>query len=45
VAKQLDQTPAVCRKCYVHPEILSASMSGDLAKMIDAKIAQKINRQ
>jgi DNA topoisomerase-1 len=45
VAKQLGNTPAVCRKCYVHPEILSAYMSGDLVKMIDAKIAQKLKRQ
>ena len=45
VAKQLGNTPAICRKSYVHPEILSAYMSGDLAKMIDANIAQKFKRQ
>ena len=45
VAKQLGNTPAICRKSYVHPEILSAYMSGDLAKMLDAKIAQKFKRQ
>jgi DNA topoisomerase-1 len=45
VAKQLGNTPAICRKSYVHPEILSAYMSGDLAKMIDAKIAEKFKRQ
>jgi DNA topoisomerase I len=45
VAKQLGNTPAICRKCYVHPEILSAYMCGDLAKMIDAKIADKFKRQ
>jgi DNA topoisomerase-1 len=45
VAKQLGNTPAICRKSYVHPEILSAYMSGDLVKMIDAKIAQKFKRQ
>jgi DNA topoisomerase-1 len=44
VAKQLGNTPAICRKSYVHPEIL-AYMSGDLVKMIDAKIAQKFKRQ
>jgi hypothetical protein len=41
VTKQLGNTPAICRKSYVHPEILSAYMSGDLAKMI----AQKFKRQ
>ncbi|MGY4330927.1 DNA topoisomerase-1 [Bradyrhizobium sp. LB7.2] len=45
VSKQLGNTPAICRKCYVHPEILNAYMSGDLVKMIDAKIAQKFKRQ
>src|ERR1700761_597255 len=45
VSKQLGNTPAVCRKSYVHPEILSAYMSGDLAKMIDAKITRKFKRQ
>src|SRR6201982_3192301 len=45
VAKQLGNTPTVCRKSYVHPEILSAYMSGDLIKMLDAKIAQKFKRQ
>ncbi|WFU23604.1 hypothetical protein QA649_37245 [Bradyrhizobium sp. CB1717] len=38
-------TPAICRKCYVHPEVLNAYMSGDLVKMIEAKIAQKFKRQ
>jgi DNA topoisomerase-1 len=45
VAKQLGNTPAICRKSYVHPEILSAYMSGDLVKMIDAKIARKFKQQ
>lgn len=45
VAKQLGNTPAICRKSYVHPEILSAYMSGDLVKMLEAKIAQKFKRQ
>jgi len=39
------RTPAICRKCYVHPEVLNAYMSGDLVKMIEAKIAQKFKRQ
>ncbi|WP_229169328.1 DNA topoisomerase IB [Bradyrhizobium altum] len=45
VAKQLGNTPAICRKSYVHPEILSAYMSGDLVNMLDAKISQKFKRQ
>jgi DNA topoisomerase-1 len=45
VSKQLGNTPAICRKCYVHPEVLNAYLSGDLVKMIEAKIAQKFKRQ
>ncbi|WP_338134484.1 MULTISPECIES: hypothetical protein [Bradyrhizobium] len=40
MSKRLGNTPAICRKSYVHPEILSAYMSGDLVKMTEAKIAQ-----
>jgi DNA topoisomerase-1 len=45
VSKQLGNTPAICRKCFVHPEVLNAYMSGDLVKMIEAKIAQKCKRR
>ena len=44
VAKQLGNTPAICRKCYVHPDILDAYMSGELVEMIEAKIADKFKR-
>ncbi|MBL0419955.1 DNA topoisomerase IB [Ramlibacter sp. AW1] len=30
VASRLGNTPAICRKCYVHPEILDAYVSGGL---------------
>jgi DNA topoisomerase-1 len=30
VAARLGNTPAVCRKCYIHPEILSSYASGKL---------------
>ncbi len=29
VASRLGNTPTICRKCYVHPEILSAYLDGD----------------
>ncbi|WP_369525451.1 DNA topoisomerase IB [Bradyrhizobium japonicum] len=45
VSKQLGNTPAICRKCYVHPEILNAYISGNLVEMIEARIAQKFKRQ
>ncbi len=34
VAKRLGNTPSVCRKCYIHPEILNAYLDGDLVAQI-----------
>jgi DNA topoisomerase-1 len=31
VARRLGNTPTICRKCYVHPEILSSYLDGALA--------------
>jgi len=36
VAEQLGNTPAVCRKCYVHPAVLDCYMGGDLLKTLEA---------
>ncbi|QXI30785.1 DNA topoisomerase IB [Pseudomonas vanderleydeniana] len=33
VAKQLGNTPAVCRKCYIHPGVLEAFALGELARL------------
>ena len=43
VAKRLGNTPAVCRKCYVHPEILDAYMDGTMVRALrrGAKAAAK----
>jgi DNA topoisomerase-1 len=34
VAARLGNTPAICRKCYVHPEILAAYLDGKLARLL-----------
>lgn len=34
VAKRLGNTPSVCRKCYVHPAVVDAYLSGSMAQMI-----------
>lgn len=34
VAARLGNTPAICRKCYVHPHILNAYLDGSLAKVV-----------
>ncbi|WDR38043.1 DNA topoisomerase IB [Pseudomonas serboccidentalis] len=33
VAKQLGNTPAVCRKCYIHPAVVERFMLGALAEL------------
>lgn len=38
VSKSLGNTPAICRKCYVHPEVVSAYMDGSLIKQINREI-------
>lgn len=34
VAKQLGNTPSVCRKCYVHPLVVKAFQEGSLAHLL-----------
>lgn len=31
VAKQLGNTPAICRKCYIHPGLIESFVAGELA--------------
>ena len=33
VSQQLGNTPAVCRKCYIHPAVLEGFLVGDLHKL------------
>lgn len=37
VARQLGNTPSVCRKCYVHPAVIQAFDTGQLRKIVEAK--------
>ncbi len=43
VAAKLGNTRAVCRKCYIHPEVLNAYMDGQLIENL-AKKAEKMRR-
>jgi DNA topoisomerase-1 len=44
VAKQLGNTPAICRKCYIHPEVINSYLTGDLADNIRHEIDQKMKK-
>jgi DNA topoisomerase-1 len=43
VAKQLGNTPAICRKCYVHPEVLNAYLDDALDPPFTELIRQRID--
>jgi DNA topoisomerase-1 len=36
VAKRLGNTPAVCRKCYIHPAVLESYLDGSLHRTLEA---------
>jgi DNA topoisomerase-1 len=39
---QLGNTPAICRKCYVHPAVLDAYLDGTLAGVAAGRMEEKI---
>ncbi len=40
VAQRLGNTPAVCRKCYVHPAVLECYLAGKLERRIRRKVEE-----
>jgi DNA topoisomerase-1 len=44
VAKRLGNTKAICRKCYVHPEIINAYLDGSLAGLLRRRVSQELAR-
>jgi DNA topoisomerase-1 len=45
VAKKLGNTPAICRRCYIHPDIVSAYMDGTLIKQITHEIDDALKQR
>ncbi|MDB6089364.1 MAG: topA [Gammaproteobacteria bacterium] len=43
VAARLGNTPTICRKCYIHPEVLAAYATGQLAALNGAAPATALN--
>lgn len=43
VASRLGNTPAICRKCYVHPEVLDAYVSGGLLLQIEGEVRAELS--
>lgn len=44
VAEQLENTPSVCRKCYVHPAILESYLDENLVKILQVNSGKKKRR-
>jgi len=45
VAKRLGNTPAVCRKCYVHPAILELYISGALIDTLKQTVEKELREE
>jgi DNA topoisomerase I len=42
VAARLGNTPTICRKCYVHPEVLNAYVEGNLLLEIKQRVEEEL---
>lgn len=42
VASRLGNTPTICRKCYIHPELISAYLSGSLLLEVKEKVESEL---
>ncbi|MEK0084829.1 DNA topoisomerase IB [Benzoatithermus flavus] len=45
VASRLGNTPAICRKSYVHPEIVGAYLDGSLIESLRAEIEEELRQE
>jgi DNA topoisomerase-1 len=43
VSAELGNTPAVCRSCYVHPEVFDAHLDGTLSEVLENEAARKLS--
>ena len=42
VAARLGNTPAICRKCYVHPEVFAAHADGELLLQVEREVRSQL---
>lgn len=42
VARHLGNTPAVCRRCYVHPEVITAHLDGTLLSNLERRAEETL---
>lgn len=44
VAERLGNTPAVCRKCYVHPAVIETYMGGTMIKAFEEQVKREVEK-
>jgi DNA topoisomerase I len=42
VAKRLGNTKAICRKCYIHPDILHCYLNGKLSSVLERRASREL---
>jgi len=45
VAARLGNTPTICRRCYVHPEIMNGYLSGDVLLDIQEEVEEELRER
>jgi DNA topoisomerase-1 len=45
VSARLGNTPTICRKCYVHPEVLTSYMDGNLVLEIKSEVESELRHE
>jgi DNA topoisomerase-1 len=45
VAERLGNTPSVCRKCYVHPQVIESYMSGAMVKAFAEQVKKEVAKE
>ena len=45
VAQELGNTPAVCRRCYVHPDVLNAHLDGTLRSVLEQQAGRRLSKR
>jgi DNA topoisomerase I len=44
VSTELGNTPAICRRCYVHPEVFDAHLDGRLGDILEKEASRKLSK-
>jgi DNA topoisomerase-1 len=42
VARDLGNTPAVCRRCYIHPAIIDSYLDGSMADVLRSRAGRRL---